>query len=165
MSVPQRTDETKQEMIPAIPACLPWHAAYPAPRIVAASISCLDLLGWFKEGKKIGKDYILIDLRRTDFEGGTIRGSLNLPAQSLYPTIPALYSVFSQAKISKVVWYCGSSRGRGPRAAGWFAEYLEEQKDEGMESLVLEGGIKGWAAAGDDYTRLMDEYDESKWKD
>jgi arsenical-resistance protein 2 len=55
-------------MIPAIPACLPWHAAYPAPRIVAASISCLDLLGWFKEGKKIGKDYILIDLRRTDFE-------------------------------------------------------------------------------------------------
>jgi arsenical-resistance protein 2 len=34
-----------------------------------------------------------------------------------------------------------------------------------MESLVLEGGIKGWAAAGDDYTRLMDEYDESKWKD
>lgn len=57
----------------------------------------------------------------------------------------------------------GSSRGRGTRAAGWFAGYLEEQKDGEMESLVLEGGIKGWAAAGDDYTRLMDEYDELKW--
>lgn len=30
-------------------------------------------------------------------------------------------------------------------------------------SLVLEGGIKGWAAAGKNYTRLMDEYDELKW--
>ncbi|KAJ5809989.1 Rhodanese-like domain-containing protein [Penicillium pulvis] len=150
-------------MIPAAPACLPWHAAYPAPRTVASSISRLELLGWMKEGKKVGKDYILIDLRRTDFEGGTIRGSLNLPAQSLYPTIPTLYSVFSQARVSKVIWYCGSSRGRGTRAAGWFAGYLEEQKDGGMESLVLEGGIKGWAAAGEDYTRLMDEYDESKW--
>jgi arsenical-resistance protein 2 len=110
---------------------------------------------------------------------------LNLPAQSLYPTIPTLYSVLSQAKVSKVVWYCGqynyifvftkkgqliiiiktgSSQGRGTRAANWFAEHLEEQKDREMESLILEGGIKGWAAAGYDYTQLMDEYDESKWK-
>lgn len=34
-----------------------------------------------------------------------------------------------------------------------------------MESLVLEGGIKGWVAAGDDYTRLMDGYEESKWNE
>ncbi|KAJ6017546.1 Rhodanese-like domain-containing protein [Penicillium sp. IBT 35674x] len=150
-------------MISAIPACPPWHAAYPAPRTVANSISRLDLLGWMKEGKEVGKDYILIDLRGTDFEGGTIRGSLNLPAQSLYPTIPTLYSVFLQARVSKVIWYCGSSRGRGPRAAGWFADYLQEQKDWDIKSLVLEGGIKGWAAAGDDYTQLMDGYDKSKW--
>jgi arsenical-resistance protein 2 len=58
----------------------------------------------------------------------------------------------------------GSSQGRGTRAANWFAEHLEEQKDREMESLILEGGIKGWAAAGYDYTQLMDEYDESKWK-
>lgn len=49
------------------------------------------------------------------------------------------------------------------RAANWFAEYPEEQKNTKIRSLVLEGGIKGWAAAGKDYTRLMDEYDELKW--
>lgn len=49
------------------------------------------------------------------------------------------------------------------RAANWFAKYLEEQKDMKIKSLVLEGGIKGWVAAGRDYTQLMDEYDESKW--
>lgn len=63
-----RDERTRQKMIPAAPACLPWHAAYPAPRAVASSVSRLDLLGWMKEGKKVGKDYVLIDLRRTDFE-------------------------------------------------------------------------------------------------
>ncbi|KAJ5374676.1 hypothetical protein N7517_006682, partial [Penicillium concentricum] len=131
---------------------------------VAGSISRLELLRWFQEGKRIGKDFVLVDLRRTDFEGGTIRGSLNLPAQSLQPTIPTLYSVLSQGRITNVVWYCGSSRGRGVRAANWFAEYLEEQKDIKMKSLVLEGGIKGWKTAGKDYTQLMDEYDGLKWE-
>lgn len=57
----------------------------------------------------------------------------------------------------------GSSQGRGTRAANWFADYLKEQRDGEMKSLVLEGGIKGWAAAGHDYTQLMDEYDKSTW--
>jgi arsenical-resistance protein 2 len=39
-------------------------------------------------------------------QGGTIRGSINLPAQSLYPTIPALYSVLKAAGVRKVIWYC-----------------------------------------------------------
>lgn len=35
-----------------------------------------------------------------------IRGSINLPAQSLYPTIPALYSLFKAADLRKIVWFC-----------------------------------------------------------
>jgi hypothetical protein len=45
----------------------------------------------------------------------------------------------------------GSSAGRGTRAANWFADYLEDQKDESIESLVLQGGIKGWVGAGEEY--------------
>ncbi|KAJ5929547.1 Rhodanese-like protein [Penicillium verhagenii] len=161
-SYPPQINEAKDDSSSVtLPACPPWHAAYPAPRKTTGSISRLEILRWFNAGKKVGKDFVLVDLRRTDFEGGTIRGSLNIPAQSLYPTIPTLYSLLSQARVPKMVWYCG----RGTRAAGWFAGYIEEQKDGVMESLVLEGGIKGWAAAGDEYTRLMDEYDASKWKE
>lgn len=29
--------------------------------------------------------------------------------------------------------------------------------------MILEGGIKGWAAAGPEYVEWMDEYDESVW--
>ena len=46
----------------------PWHTAYPTPRSLAGTICRLELLQWFKEGKEIGKDFVLVDLRRTDFE-------------------------------------------------------------------------------------------------
>ncbi|KAH6714563.1 Rhodanese-like domain-containing protein [Leptodontidium sp. MPI-SDFR-AT-0119] len=142
----------------------PWHAAYPAPKTTAAVITRESLLSWMLGGKVAGKDFVLVDLRRTDFEGGTIRGSINLPAQSLYSTIPSLYALLSTAAIRNVIWYCGSSRGRGNRAAGWFADYIKEQNNTEMESRTLEGGIKGWATGGDEYVRMMDEYDAAVWK-
>jgi len=119
-----------------------------------------------------------------DIKGGTIQGSLNLPAQSLYPTIPTLYSLVSNSTAKYVIWYCGefyfvdmitpssgaytdfrsgSSAGRGTRAAGWFLDHLEDQHDTEVKSLVLSGGIKGWVAAGPEYTSLMNGYDASVW--
>jgi hypothetical protein len=46
----------------------PWHAAYPAPGTTAAAITRETLLSWMLEGKVAGKDFVLVDLRRTDFE-------------------------------------------------------------------------------------------------
>ncbi len=127
-------------------------------------------------------------LALTKLQGGTIRGSLNLPAQSLYPAIPTIYTIFKAARISKVIWYCGecwvqlqtttrppwggfsdkpaqpaSSRGRGPRAAGWFDDHLADQRDSEMQSLVLLDGITGWATAGSQYVQWMDEHDALHW--
>jgi arsenical-resistance protein 2 len=56
-----------------------------------------------------------------------------------------------------------SSRGRGNRAAGWFADYIADKGDSGMESLVLLEGIRGWANAGGEYLQWMDEYDDTAW--
>lgn len=50
------------------PAEQPWHAAFPAPRNTARSISREEMLQWMREGKKAGKDYVLVDLRRNDHE-------------------------------------------------------------------------------------------------
>lgn len=48
---------------------IPWYAAYPTPRTQErVSISRQQLLQLFKDGKEPGKDFALIDLRRTDFE-------------------------------------------------------------------------------------------------
>lgn len=46
----------------------PWHTAYPAPTAEASSITREIVLSWIRQGKVPGKDFVLIDLRRTDFE-------------------------------------------------------------------------------------------------
>jgi len=33
-----------------------------------------------------------------------------------------------------------------------------------MQSLILTGGIKGWATAGPEYTEAMLEYDSKVWE-
>ncbi|KAM6511891.1 hypothetical protein FALCPG4_016880 [Fusarium falciforme] len=146
-------------------AATPWHAAYPPPLNKApAAMTRQAALEMIMDSKNIaGKNYVLIDLRRTDHEGGTIRGSINLPAQSLYPTIPTLYSLFKSAGVQKIIWYCSSSRGRGSRAAGWFKDHLDEQGDSDMESVILFEGIAGWAKAGGEFVEWMDEYDATVW--
>ena len=50
----------------------------------------------------------------------------------------------------------GSSRGRGTRAAGWFDDLIKEKGHESMKSLVLFEGVAGWAAAGKEYSDMMD---------
>jgi arsenical-resistance protein 2 len=93
-----------------------WYDAYPAPRRkFSPIISRQELRDLLAEGKIPGRDIILIDLRREDHEapsaplivchsnlsdnlqGGTIRGSINLPAQSLYSELPTLYTLFRSA--------------------------------------------------------------------
>ncbi|RYP44261.1 hypothetical protein DL768_009265 [Monosporascus sp. mg162] len=90
----------------------PWHEAYPAPKDVSPkTITRAELLAVMKEngGSIPGRDFVLVDLRRMDHKGGTIRGSINLPAQSLYPSIPTLHEIFKAAGVRKVIWYCGES--------------------------------------------------------
>ncbi|KAK0743466.1 hypothetical protein B0T18DRAFT_329537, partial [Schizothecium vesticola] len=161
------------------------HTAYPAPRNPEpAGLSREEVLAMLKvESSSSFRDFILVDLCRTDHEvrpgfsfgsaitliltpitrAAPIRGSVNLPAQSLYPTLPTLYSVLKAAGMRKFIWCCSSSRGRGNRAAGWFVDHLSDRGDSDMQSLVLVDGIKGWATAGPEYTQWMDEYDESVW--
>ena len=56
-----------------------------------------------------------------------------------------------------------SSKGRGNRAAGWFADYIADKGDGQMESLALAEGVKGWATGGDEYVEWMLEYDAKVW--
>ncbi|KAJ4163572.1 hypothetical protein LMH87_005293 [Akanthomyces muscarius] len=154
-------------MAPSMPTEAPWHAAFPTPR--NAQPGCITretLLGKLKHdaGDGVAKRFLLVDLRRTDYEGGTIRGSINLPAQSLYPTIPTLHSLFKAAGLTTIIWYCGSSRGRGTRAACWFQDHLDDCGDKEMQSLILTEGVKGWATAGAEYADQMSGYNAQYWE-
>ena len=87
--------------------------------------------------------------------------------------------MFKTAGLRKVIFYCGwclfypshvhfltrqgSSTGRGSRATGWLADHIANVEDADMKSLALLGGIKGWAAAGDEYVEWMDGFDAAVW--
>lgn len=42
-------------------------------------------------------------------QGGTIKGAINLPAQSLYNSLPTLLNLCQSAKVGVVIFYCGKS--------------------------------------------------------
>ena len=71
-----------------------------------------------------------------------VQTAINIPAQSFYPTRSTW--VETLGKIPLVIFYCSSSKGRGPRCAGWFQDALDEDGDQSAEAVVLAGGIKAW---------------------
>ena len=58
----------------------------------------------------------------------------------------------------------GCSSGCSTIAAGWFRDFLCEQRDFNIKSCVLVGGIKGWVRGGDNFVQLMDDYHEASWR-
>ncbi|KAF2132540.1 Rhodanese-like protein [Dothidotthia symphoricarpi CBS 119687] len=133
--------------------------AFPPPRTTAQTIPRDSVLSDISS-----PDLLLVDVRRTDYEGGTIAGSINLPAQSFCMNRAVLYGLCERAGVKRVAFYCGSSSGRGPRCAGWFADYIAEKGGEGVQALTLEGGIKGWIKAGEPYTQHVDGFEPEYWK-
>jgi len=59
----------------------PWHAAFPTPRLEAGVMP--KQRAQMILSMKIAS-MLIIDVRRTDYEGGAIRGSLNIPAQGFW---------------------------------------------------------------------------------
>lgn len=89
-----------------------WWAAFPevqseCPRLEPSEVKQLieeDPSASSKDGKR---SFLLVDVRRTDYEGGTVSTSINLPAHSFYQTRPVVYQLCKQAGIQKIIFYCG----------------------------------------------------------
>lgn len=140
----------------------PWYAAFPEPAMTAEVMPQRQAMMIL--AMKIAS-MLIIDVRRTDYEGGAIRGSLNIPAQGFYWNRGALYELAYKSDMEWVVFTCGSSNGRGPRCAGWFLEHVRNvAQDQDMQVMVLEGGVKGWVKAGPQYTQFMDGYQPDYWE-
>jgi hypothetical protein len=95
----------------------PWWSDFPEPRSVAAQVEPAQVLQLLQDQESLSedkpRDFLLVDARRTDCTGGTVYGSLNLPAHSFYSTRKTLYDLCKQAGIKKVIFYCGESASLG----------------------------------------------------
>jgi hypothetical protein len=79
-----------------------WTDAFPAPRTTAPILSREEALSDLSS-----PDLLIVDVRRTDYEGGTVRGSINLPAHSFYMNRGVLYDLCKRAGVKRVAFYCG----------------------------------------------------------
>jgi arsenical-resistance protein 2 len=79
-----------------------WTDAFPAPRTTAPTMTREEALSALSS-----PDLLIVDVRRTDYEGGTIKGSINLPAHSFYMNRAVLFDLCKRAGVRKVAFYCG----------------------------------------------------------
>jgi arsenical-resistance protein 2 len=65
---PTRHRILKMSTTEATPAPAPWYAAYPAPKSEVAIISREEVLEMLRTTPAEKRDFVLVDLRRNDFE-------------------------------------------------------------------------------------------------
>jgi len=100
-------------------------------------------------------DFVIIDVRDDDYDGGHIRGSQNIPANRFDPSkIKIPPSVF-------VVIHCMYSKERGPRCAQMLANY-----NPNIKIMVLQGGFQTAVHfLHRRFPHLLQDYDDDTWGD
>ncbi|GAA5991875.1 hypothetical protein JCM10908_002251 [Rhodotorula pacifica] len=92
-------------------------------------------------------DYLIIDVRSSDFAGGNLPGALNLTTrefgseQRLNSTISTHIAPYSPP-LRLLILHCMRSQTRGPYAAHLLAQ--SPALPPGVEVRVMKGGFQGW---------------------
>ncbi|KAF4613837.1 hypothetical protein D9613_008096 [Agrocybe pediades] len=133
-------------------ALLRWWDAYPVVKSSPPSMTAEEVASLIRSS---ATDFAVIDVRRNDHAGGHVRGSHNVHAQTFYDELPEVYQKFKD--VPKVIFYCQSSNGRGPRCAGWYQDYLDSQGNKTSSAFVLKGGIKNWLSTFEGQEDLIDK--------
>ncbi|KAI0084180.1 Rhodanese-like domain-containing protein [Irpex rosettiformis] len=127
-----------------------WARSLPQPKSNPPHISIAEVAELIRT-KKPSVDFIVVDLRRADWDTNYIRTAINLPAHSLYQSLPSLLPLLQS--IPLVIFHCQSCSpvSRGSRAASWYQDALNEAGITTSQARILTGGIKAWVAEyGDD---------------
>ncbi|KAK4231643.1 hypothetical protein QBC38DRAFT_200897 [Podospora fimiseda] len=141
----------------------PWYSDFPEPESTPSKTPSSEIYTLLSSSSLLAKNILLIDTRRTDCTGGTIQGSINIPAHSFYWSRKVIYDLCLRGGVKRVVFYCGSSNGRGPRCAAWMQDYIDSVGgDVELKAEVMVGGIRSWVKAYGG--EMMEGYDEKVWE-
>src|SRR5207249_7336453 len=61
------SSDLKMDSAPSEQPATVWYAKYPVPKLEGTKVSKDELLSWLKDDKMSGQ-FLLVDLRRTDYE-------------------------------------------------------------------------------------------------
>ncbi|KAJ2355575.1 Cdc25 phosphatase Ibp1 [Coemansia erecta] len=138
---------------------------------MAAFISAAELAKLVRDPKKkAGTDYLVVDVRDSDFAVGHIPGALNVPAHDMYVRAGEIIGAYSHVPL--VVFHCLLSQQRGPKAARVYQEIVRERLGVtahgdplfGQQVRVLERGFGGWAESFlESEPELIEGFDREMW--
>ncbi|KAG2142416.1 S-adenosyl-L-methionine-dependent methyltransferase [Suillus clintonianus] len=117
------------------PALNRWWDAYPKDSLASDEVASL-----LRDPER--SDYAIIDVRENDRVGGHVLGSVQWRADEFAGSLDKFYDEYG--KTEQVIFYCGSSKGRGSRCAAWYQDYLNGKGHTESKACVLEGGYHGW---------------------
>ncbi|CAG8747573.1 13006_t:CDS:2 [Cetraspora pellucida] len=92
-----------------------------------------------------GKDYLIVDVRDDDYQGGNIPNCINRPSDNFENSLGALISEYSQV--------------RGPSCAMTYANKVNTDQ----EVHILKSGMEGWTKIYKDDSELLENYEEEGW--
>jgi len=105
--------------------------------------------------------YLIVDVRESDYVGGHIRGSINIPFNIINTNkIEEMVTKYSDYN-EYIIFHCMQSMVRGPTVANRFYKKLKQMKpDAAIKVCVMAGGFIAFI---DEFVNLVDEYDKKKW--
>lgn len=127
--------------------------------LTAASLKYIEpatLKSWVLQGKtNLGSKFLIIDVRDSDYIGGHIKNSHNIPAQEVSSEVSNILKKLRNADTNTVIFHCMLSQQRGPSSAMRFQRYLNERLElsndddekkfiNSLNVYILRGGFGKW---------------------
>jgi len=115
-------------------------------------------------GKQPHKDYLVVDVRDDDREGGHILGSLWAPSHKFDEKAERFAEKTKGIPI--LIFHCALSQVRGPRTARTYAEIRDRTRqpnDIPQEIYVLRGGFSLFQAMYHSEPELVEGWSKEVW--
>ncbi|KAL0960720.1 hypothetical protein HGRIS_005746 [Hohenbuehelia grisea] len=122
-----------------------------------------ELAQLIKSGKVPKKDYLVVDVRDDDWEGGNIKGSVNIPSNAFLLNVDNL--VKDTKEVPLIVFHCALSQQRGPKAARIYEETRRNvvENDIPHEVVILRDGFTQFQVKHKDDPELVENWDKDVW--
>jgi Cdc25 family phosphatase len=139
--------------------CILGHSTHPNRISFLQGLSKI-----IKSDKRPGRDYLVVDVRDSDFIGGHIPNCRHEPSTTFLDTLDDL--VRDTKNVPQVIFHCALSQSRGPKAARQYNErrnQLRKDDDTPQEVLILRGGFTDFQAKFKDDPKLVENWSKDIW--
>jgi rhodanese-related sulfurtransferase len=91
------------------------------------------------------QDYAIIDVRTDDFQGGNIKGCINIPCSRFEYDMETIYDQLKH--IPQLYFHCQLSQVRGPASAQKYLRFLNQSdQHHSQEIFIVRGGYSQFEA-------------------